>query len=116
MYMHRLLILPALLAAGLAARPHRAAPPELAREAGCYLVNRVETLRREVAAGRAPLLVVNDTPTGPLRDEGEGCQGVRWRELQVGQVRMLRPSAAEDLYGPGARNGAVIVDVLPPRR
>ena len=116
MYLRTLLIVQALAAASLAAGPQQIPTSEVARQAGCYLVNRVAALRQQVAAGRAPLLVVNDTPAGPLRDEGEACDAVRWRDLQVGEIRVLRPSAAQDVYGADARNGAVMVDVLPPRR
>lgn len=89
--------------------------PDPAELAGCHAASNSAWIRAQVAAGRAPLLVLDDEPRGPLRYDARRCEALPWRGLQVAEIRLLRPAAARQVYGAAASEGAVIVETMPVR-
>lgn len=102
------------LAAGTARDPAQAQMSDtgLAERVGCYVAELVPALREQVAAGKPPLLVINDSPSGPLRYDRQRCTRLKGSADDIGGVRLLRPSAARDVYGVEGKYGAVLIDYL----
>lgn len=108
----RLLMVSALAGAPAALAAQDPIPsPSVAERIGCDLAGRMGWLRDQVAQGAPPLLVINDTPSGAIRYDPARCARMPGEPPGIVGVRVLRPSAAKELFGAEGRNGAVLVEI-----
>jgi hypothetical protein len=73
------------------------------------------SVRAAFARGAAPLLVVSGRPSGPLRAPRGPCPEPARLPRGATEFRFLEHFAAPQLYGRGARHGAVLIDLPAPR-